>query len=229
MALTTAERAELDALRADTSINTQGVARLENWRRRQNRHQYQQQLATDARMDATDTILGDIITWGDGVNVWGAEAQEAIELASLRAAQARDMAALGITDANRAHARIDDATDPSHTWVIGAWVAAGWTVLALLLTWGASRLSNGEQQLGEHPQFGTLMIGAWLAGLAMIAGITMLLARNRAGRQPAPQPAPVAQHPAPHPAPPTPALGTPAVPAPPAPPAPQPVPVHAGP
>lgn len=141
MALTAAERAELDALRASGNVTAGDVANLQNWRQRHSAHAHNRHVATNNRIDGTNAIVGDIVTWGVGVDAWGADMQDAVDLANRRIVQTRDMAATAIDNGNAAHQRLD-VVDGRVNRITGflqdAWmetVAIG--LSAIIIVWGS--------------------------------------------------------------------------------------------
>lgn len=225
MALTAAERAELDALRASGNATAGDVASLQNWRRRHSAHAHNRHVATNDRIDGTNAIVGEVITWGAGVDEWGADMQDAVDLANRRIVQTRDMAATAIDNGNAAHQRID-ATDARVNRITGflqeSWmetVAIGLSVI--IIVWGSVwlYLERGAFTTGRIlPTIvvDILLITAVIAIVGHFRTRDINAAVNAAQQQQAPAPQPQADPAAP------PTEQLPAVPAPPPPP---PVPV----
>lgn len=226
MALTAAERAELDALRASGNATEGDVASLQNWRRRHSAHAHNRHLATNNRIDGTNAIVGEVITWGAGVDAWGADVQDALDLAQRRIVQTRDMAATAIDNGNAAHERldvVDDRVNRITGFLQDAWmetVAIG--LSAIVIVWGSIwlYLERGAFTTGRIVPTIVVDILAITIVIAIVGHYRtrdlMLAAANAAPPQQAPAPQPQADPAAP------PTAQLPAVPAPPPPP---PVPV----
>jgi hypothetical protein len=225
MALTAAERAELDALRASGNTTAGDVANLQDWRRRHIAHAHGRHVATNARIDGTDAIVGDIVTWGAGVDAWGADMQDAVDLANRRIVQSRDMAATAIDNGNAAHQRLD-VVDGRVNRITGflqdAWmetVAIG--LSAVIIVWGSVWLYLEQGAMTTGRILPTIVVDVLLITLVIaIVGHfrtrDLIAVANAAPPQQAPAPQPQADPAAP------PTAQLPAVPAPPPPP---PVPV----